>query len=226
MRTLAVIVATILGALALFIVVFVGIGMLLSNDYRVSRSVEIDAPPATIHRYVGDLNQWGLWDPFREMDSTVNVTVGQPTGVGAQQSWTSRNSRAGRLVFTKTDPQTGVMYDLYFEGDDMKNAAEVVYKPLGPDKTEVTWTMQGQVAMPVVGGYLAAMMDTLLGDTFQRGLDKLKAAVESGAAPEPAPAPAAAPPEVAPAPEAEPAPEVEPTPAPEPAPAAEPQPAS
>ena len=45
--------------------------------------------------------------------------------------------------------------------------------------THVTWTMSGDMEIPLIGGYFALMMDAMAGKMFDKGLEKLKVTVES-----------------------------------------------
>ncbi len=173
------------------LVLFVGVGLLLSKKYEVSRSVTVAADKARVHTFVDDLEKWPLWEPWREMDATIKVTLGPKTsGVGARQSW-SGNSGDGSLTFMSSSPEKGIAYDLHFEKGKYKCVGSMRYESQG-DKTKVTWAMVGENPIPVVGGYMAVLMDSMVGPMFENGLNKLKAEAEKAdepkAKPEPEPA--------------------------------------
>ncbi len=158
--------------------IVVAIGLFLPNQYSVSRSTVIDAKPEKIHKFVGDLKQWDAWEPWREGDPSLVVTLGDKTsGVGASQSWMGQGGD-GRLVFTESSPKTGVKYDLFFRQDKDKCKSAVIYTP-GEANTQVLWKMDGTMEIPVLGGYMAMMMDSMVGPMFENGLAKLKKAAEA-----------------------------------------------
>ncbi len=164
--------------LLLLVGIFVIVGFLLPTDYAIGRSVTIKASPAQVHEYVGDIEKWPQWSPWEEADPSIKVTPGDiTTGVGASQSWIG-DSGGGRLTFTYSDPDNGIKYDLYFDGDPEKNISAMTYTPTA-EGTQVTWSMQGKIGMPVIGGYFAMMMDSLAGEMFASGLNKLKQVVEN-----------------------------------------------
>ena len=171
----------ILFTLGILILVFVVVGALLPRDYDVSRSIVVKADPARIHALVGDLKRWDEWTPWKENDPTVVTTFGAATtGAGASQSWTSE-SGPGRLTFTKSDPASGIAYDMVFiDGErDMPAKGVIAYAP-ADGGTRIEWRMEGVMDMPVIGGYFAALSDSMIGDMFQKGLDKLKVVAEKG----------------------------------------------
>jgi len=159
-------------------VAVVVVGLFLPTSYMVERSIVIDAPPSQIHKYVGDLNNWDAWEPWKEEDPTLVVTHGEKTkGVGASQSWVGE-SGDGALTFTKDSPIEGIQYDLVFDGGTYVCQSAMIYDPLGDGETKVTWTMIGDMGTPVIGGYFAMMMDSMVGEMFEKGLSNLKNSVE------------------------------------------------
>ncbi len=160
-----------------FIIVLVGIGLFLDNEFEVSREISIKASPAEIHLYVDDLNQWGKWSPWQQIDQSVVTTIGKITsGVGASQTWTD-NGGGGSLTFTESSYETGIVYDLTFTGDSSVFVSAMNYKVEG-ENTIVRWTMRGKMEPIIIGNYFAQIMDALVGDNFELGLSNLKRVVE------------------------------------------------
>ena len=161
--------------LLLLLVVAAAVGYFLPHDYSVEESVVINAKPGKIHELVGDLKRWDDWAPWKEMDPTVQVTFGKETkGVGASQTWTGKDGD-GSLQFTAADEDKGIEYDLKF--DEMPAKGAIRYERMG-DGTKVTWSMSGDMDMPVIGGYFALLMPRMVGGDFEKGLAKLKAQAE------------------------------------------------
>ncbi len=157
------------------------VGLFLPTTYHVERSIVVDAAPASIHPLVNNLERWDEWEPWTADDPTIAVTRGSvTTGVGASQSWTSK-SGDGQLAFTDSDPKTGVVYSLLFD-NQFKSVGKVYYEPLNTGDavtTQVTWSLTGGEDAPkVIGGYFALAMDGMVGPIYERGLAKLRDAVE------------------------------------------------
>jgi uncharacterized protein YndB with AHSA1/START domain len=167
----------VLVVVAILGVAFVGIGFALPSDYQVERSVVIDADSPRVHAYVGNLARWPDWTPWQDADPTVRITRGARTsGVGAHQSWVG-DGGSGELTFTESSPQTGIVYDLSFDEGAYRSEAAMRYHAEGTS-TRVTWTMEGDVGMNIVGRYFAFMMDSMVGPMFESGLADLKTNVE------------------------------------------------
>jgi hypothetical protein len=164
--------------------VVIAVGFALPRTYTVTRSVTIDADPARIHGFVGDLERWPDWTTWIQEDPTIEIAYGDnTTGVGAHQSWKGK-SGSGELTFTRSDPATGIAYDMGFDGGKYVARCEMNYRPVG-DRTEVEWTMTGDHGLNVLERYMGLMMDAVIGPMFEDGLDRLKVAAERPSAPSP-----------------------------------------
>lgn len=169
------IVRVLLLTIALLIIAFVAVGMfVLDGKYELSRETTIKAPPEAVHKQVGDLKEWPNWLPFTKQDPSVKVTIEKPTGVGANQHWTSNNGN-GKLTFTASDEQKGIEYDMLFD-EKWASKGTISYAKAGDD-TKVTWKMTGKND-DFLGKWMAAAMPTMVGPQFDQGLADLKAKVE------------------------------------------------
>ena len=154
------------------------VGMLLPTKYSLSRSLIIKAHPESIHFYVGDLSKWDRWAPWKDEDPSIITTLSEhTTGVGASQTWIGKDGD-GSLTLTKSSPTEGIEYDLFFEGGSYRCWAAIHYDKVGENATRVIWKMKGNMNIPIIGGYMAMMMDSMVGNMFDRGLSKLKHTVE------------------------------------------------
>ncbi len=163
--------------LVVLVVLFVGVSFLLPSDYRVERSVTIDAGPEQVHQLVGHLERWPEWTPWQEMDPTIETVLGdQTTGIGAHQKWDG-DSGSGELTFTRCDASTGIAYDLAFDEGKHMSVGTMDYETTA-EGTKVTWTMAGDNE-GIIGRWFGVMMDAMVGPAFENGLAKLKTTAEA-----------------------------------------------
>lgn len=168
----------VIAAVVVFILVIAAVGLLLPSSYTVERSIVIDATPEEVHEYVGNLKKWDGWSPWKEQDPSIVVSLGEKTsGVGASQSWVG-DSGTGALTVTESSPSKGIKYDLVFDGGTYECKSAMTYERLQDGKTKVTWKMSGDMGRSVTGGYFAVLMDSMVGNMFDRGLSNLKRKVE------------------------------------------------
>lgn len=159
-------------------------GLVIPSQYSFSHKTTIAAPPAAVHVWVGDLEKWPQWMPWEQDDPSIITKRGdKTTGVGAAQSWTSKKAGDGEVEFTEWDENTGIAYDMTFitKGKRSPAKASFRYAPAG-DGTEVTWSMNGDLASmmpPVMRGLMKPLMSAMVGKNFVRGLASLKEKVEA-----------------------------------------------
>jgi carbon monoxide dehydrogenase subunit G len=153
----------------------------MAKDFRVSRSIEIAAPPARILPLITDLRAWQRWSPWEGLDSMLERTyAGAESGVGAIYGWRG-NSKAGEgrmeIVESTTD-RVGI--DLLFAAP-MKAHNRVDFE-LTPTEsgTRVDWVMTGpqNLVMRVMSKVYS--MEKMIAPDLEKGLRQLKAAAESG----------------------------------------------
>ena len=172
--------------LVVLLLATVVVGFLTPSDYDVSTSIVIEASPAEVHVWVGDLTKWPEWAPWHAADPTIVTTFGDKiTGVGASQTWTSAEDGDGELELTRCDPATGIAYDMAFimDGERMPASSSMDYEVVDGG-TQVTWSMQGDwegIMPPVLDGLFKLLTPTMIGGEFDAGLATLKERVEAGA---------------------------------------------
>lgn len=162
----------------LLIIILGVIGYFLPTQYTINKSIVISSSSADIHQYVGDLQKWGLWMPRKGEDPDIVINNSEKTiGIGASQSWQNKHG-GGSLTFTSWSPDNGIEYDLYFQAGKYKCKSAIRYNTTSETRTKVMWSMQGDMNMPIIGGYFALFMRYSIGSMFQQGLGQLKLIVE------------------------------------------------
>ncbi len=165
---------SLLRAAGWLLVIIVTIGLVLPKDYRISREIFIKASRTHIHLYVNDLRLWRKWVPWQQQDN-VRIRIDSPRGIGAQLHWKSPDSY-GELTIMDASVVDGIRYDMVLDGRDTASG-RIRYQPMGQG-TLVRWSMEGRVSLPLVGGYMALLMDSLTGPFFEQGLQQLKQLAE------------------------------------------------
>ena len=167
-----------LGFLILLIIILGVIGYFLPTNFMVTKTATISSSPAHIHEYVGDLNTWQNWTVWKGEDPDIEITIGEKTtGIGANQSWKDKHG-GGSLTFTSWSPEKGIEYDLFFQGGKYKSKSAIQYASSSNTRTRVKWTLEGDMHIPIIGGYFALFMKFSIGKMFQESLNQLKIIVE------------------------------------------------
>ena len=90
------------------------------------------------------------------------------------------DSGTGALTITGSSPESGIEYDLLFDGGRYECKSSMKYSRLPDGDTKVTWAMSGDMGRSLTGGYFALLMDSMAGSMFEKGLSNLKSRVEGG----------------------------------------------
>ena len=150
-----------------------------SGDFRIERSLAIQAPPETIYPLINDLHKFNSWNPFVQMDPGIKVTYSGPAaGPGASYDWESKQMGPGSAKITSATAPTNMSLNLEMKGFmKASNIVEYTLKSHGSG-TDVTWAMSGR--RPFLSKLMGLFinMDTMVGGSFAKGLGQLKAMAE------------------------------------------------
>jgi uncharacterized protein YndB with AHSA1/START domain len=172
----------ILIAVALVLVVLAIVVALQPGDFRVARSANISAPPASVFAQVNDFHKWETWNPWGKIDPAMRQSYdGAPAGVGAVYSWAGNEVGEGRMTIIESRPSELIRVKLeFFKPFAATNTAEFTFKPEG-DQTVVTWSMFGEKNFMAKAIHLFVSMDRMIGGQFEKGLADMKAVAEATA---------------------------------------------
>src|SRR5713226_290937 len=155
----------ILIALAVIVIVFVGVVAMQPSEFRVTRTATISAPAPAVFAQVNDLHNWEAWSPWAKLDPGMKQTYeGAPAGAGAIYAWAGNNQVGeGRMTMTESRPSELIRIKLEFVKPFRgTNIAEFTFKPAG-DQTAVTWSMTGQKNFVAKAVHLFMSMDKMVG---------------------------------------------------------------
>jgi hypothetical protein len=176
---------TILSVIAAVLVVIAGLflyaALKVPKDFRVARSIEINAPATAIFPYMNNQRQMNSWNPWMKLDPNVKVTFSGPEeGVGAVTEWEG-NSSVGAGKSTVTHSFAPIQVRLKMEWlKPMEGTSTVDYslKQLG-ETTTLEWIIFGENGIFSRVMCIFMDMDKMIGGEFEKGLSELKKAVET-----------------------------------------------
>jgi hypothetical protein len=171
----------ILLALAFIAIIFFVIIAGRPDEFIVSRSTKISAPPAIVFAQVNDFHKWEAWSPWAKMDPACkNSYDGAAAGVGAGFAWDgNKKVGAGRMTILESRPGDLIRIKLEFlKPFKATNTAEFTFKSNG-NQTAVAWSMTGKnnFFFKVFGLFVDC--DKMIGKDFEKGLAAIKAVAEA-----------------------------------------------
>ena len=181
-RTVLLVVAA---AFALFNAALYVYGLTLPDEWRVQRSVVIDAPASSIYPLVAGSKRWSGWSPWStHRDPSLRLTYAGPeSGEGASFSWIGRDLGTGAVTVTAAEPNRSVGYAMELQGQPFSADGRITLEPEG-DGTRVTWSDRGELE-GTAGRLFGSRMEQVVGADFDAGLSRLKAVAEASAIAEP-----------------------------------------
>ena len=159
---------------AAILVLFLIIAALLPAEYRVERSITINAPTGKVFEQVVDLNNYTKWNPWSEADPEAKTSISEKNrGVGSVWTWEGEINGKGSLSIIKLEEGKSIETKAEFF-EPMEDVAFGFWQFKNIDNTtKVTWAFEGNLDYPV-GRYMSFFMDDMLGADFEKGLANIK----------------------------------------------------
>ena len=154
------------------------IGLFLPSTGRVERSIDIEAPAATVYALLTDFDLINEWSPWLDADPNARIEVSGPQqGIGATLEWEGVIIGSGRQTIVEATPYSRVVSELQLDDDELAyGTIELLANDRG---TVVTWQFTNEFGFNLPGRYFGLLLDRIVGDAYDTGLDKLKALAES-----------------------------------------------
>ncbi|HQW23744.1 MAG TPA: SRPBCC family protein [Bacteroidia bacterium] len=171
----------ILIVIAVLLLVISAIGLLFfPAKIHVERSIVINQDRSMVYDFTNDLKNFYQWSPWYELDTAAEYTLSSVTaGAGASMSWKSKvdNVGTGNMTITESVKDSMVALDLNFmENGVAKGTYAFAQEGNG---TKMTWGFGFDAGMNPLMRIMGKFMDGMIGPDFEKGLNKLKAKLES-----------------------------------------------
>ncbi len=169
----------IIGGLAALLIVLVLAAFFFPREYRIERTITINAKADTVFALCGDLRRWKDWGSWQERDPGMKITNSETTtGVGAWSAWISKSEGNGKMTITAFEPLKRVVYKLEFPDMGMGSIGSMTLEPAGSG-VKVIWVDAGELGMNPVHRWFGLFLDKIIGPDFERGLANLKRLAEA-----------------------------------------------
>ncbi|WP_105187925.1 SRPBCC family protein [Pseudoalteromonas sp. T1lg48] len=161
--------------LVLIILVIIFFGLVLPPGYQVQRSVDINRSTTQVAPWLQDLNNWQKWLAVKQIEDQAQLQVyGKTQGVGAHINWLGENS-GGELSITHSNAER-LEFQVLVNNEYLSRG--VIRIEGYAQGSRVTWEQQGEIAIPVLGPYLAWFAEHQLQNTITHSLNNLKTLAE------------------------------------------------
>jgi Polyketide cyclase / dehydrase and lipid transport len=171
----------ILSAVGSAILIFLVIVSFQPNEFRVMRSLAMNAPAERVFAQVNVLKNWDAWSPWAKIDPEMKTGFeGREAGPGAEMSWEGNSDVGkGEMEITDSRPHEFIRLKLTFlEPMESTQTAEFTFEETA-GKTRVTWTMYGSNNFLGKAVGLIFNCKKMVGEQFEKGLASLKKVAEA-----------------------------------------------
>lgn len=164
------------------LVVVIALGLFGKKDYRVVRSISIEAPRSMVYDYVRHLENFKEWSPWTALDPMMQISVSGVDGeVGASYSWKG-NDKAGegsQTIKSITNDQIVLQTDFV---RPFKSSSETRFDfSTEEGLTKISWVYDWRAPFPLNGLMMLTDIDEALGKDFVMGLENLERILEERA---------------------------------------------
>jgi polyketide cyclase/dehydrase/lipid transport protein len=158
------------------LVVLAVVGLFLPSAAHVERERIIDAPASVIYAHYADLHRFNAWSPWAREDPDASYSYEGPArGRGQRMRWSGSIAGQGSQIITLAEPYRRIELALDFGPDE--TATSVFQLSPDPAGTRVVWSFDTDFGYDLFGRYLGLLLDRMVGDEYEQGLDNLAALV-------------------------------------------------
>lgn len=166
--------------LAFLALILLAISFVLPSRINVARAIEINAGESEIYPFVADLRKFSQWSPWAKIDPNAKYSYSGPDiGVGAEFAWQSDNPNVGtgamKIIDAKAPNSLDIALDFDGEGT---GTSQFRLEPVRAG-TRVIWRFQTDLGDNPAMRWMGLFMEQIIGETYEEGLQNLKALVES-----------------------------------------------
>lgn len=160
---------TILGSLAIIMILFLLIGLLLPGTWRAEASARIPASPEEIFLYLDSPAEWNQWTT---LPATGVRIVGTPSGEGSGFIWDDPELGSGAFTIIEAREPELIRYQVRMQNGAMQIDGAL---QLSPEKggARILWTESGNLGANPLMGYWALSMNRMQTAELEKSLDRL-----------------------------------------------------
>lgn len=167
----------------ILVIAIVIMGVSADSEYRVERTVKIDACYGDIYTKIADFHSWNEWSPWAKNDPGCEYSYeGEMAAIGMKSIWNGDPDVTGSGSMTCTEiSEAGIVFDLDFITPHESSSTGSMTMEKVDDGIIVTWTSYGEFNGLMEKIFMGVFMDMdeMMGPMFEQGLGDLKILAEA-----------------------------------------------
>ncbi len=163
--------------IGILVLIALVVPVVLPAQFFMSRSIEINAPIATVFTKLTDLNEYVKWNPFPEGDPTNQADV-SGLGVGSSLVWKGDKTGEGKMTITNIESEKKISVKMeFYKPMSGEGTVQWIVNAKSDSQTELVWTFEQNLTY--FSRYFGLVMDSMMGKHFEKGLLNYKTLIES-----------------------------------------------
>jgi len=155
--------------------------LFIPKNFFVQRSVFSSVSDTAAFKYAANYKLFNTWNPFFEKEPHANYSIkGTPDLAGYSFSWNGKTVGKGNFEFIGQEPYRAIYQKLTFNSPWNGSFIDNMYFAKTYKGIIITWTFSGE-NKSLLDRWKSLFYDNMVGDDYQRGLDKLKEELEKEA---------------------------------------------
>ena len=162
------------------IIIYIALGFFGPSDYKVVRSIKIDATADVVYDQTTKFTNWAAWSPWAAEDPEAKYTIEKDDQiVGAKMGWDGEISGKGSMTITELVANEKMVYELSFvEPWEMSSVGGFNYT-VEDVMINLEWYDKGDIPFTQRPMMLFMDLEEMMGPQFEEGLKNIKEICET-----------------------------------------------
>jgi effector-binding domain-containing protein len=157
------------------VAIFIVLGLIGPADYKVTRSIQIEAPVEIVVEQTSKFQNWSTWSPWAAADPEAKYTIENDTQEeGAKMTWDGEVSGVGYIIISKIVPNEKMVYELTFTEPWVMSSEGGVNYTQEEGVVNLEWYDEGHVPFAQRPMMLFMNLEEMMGPQFEEGLINIK----------------------------------------------------
>jgi len=174
----------VLASFAVLLTLMLGVGIALPGTWNAEGETTLAAGPDAVFPWLSAPARWQRWNPWPEVQVTSS---GPDSGVGATMAWDDPYAGSGHFTIVESRSPDRLVYQVEVQGGSIRTRGVVELTELDSGGTRVHWREDGDFGWNPLMGYAALTMHRVQSVELERGLERLRSAIDSLPGAEPIP---------------------------------------
>ena len=166
------------------LVILALISFLLPQKQHIERSTSIAASTGDVYSYISNPKSFHQWSPWAKLDPAMQYQfTGPESGEGTGMRWQSQQANVGNGSWVITRAEENQSIEMAMDFDDQGTVTSFFRLQPAGDTTKITWGFDTDAGMNPVMRWFGLLMDSMVGNEYEKGLATLKKMIEGKQAP-------------------------------------------